>query len=259
MLNNLKKKNISNEKYHSDPAISCSGIKKIVSNSLYDYIHPDPNKEQSKAMIIGSATHSFLLEKDKFLSEFYIMPKIDKRSKDGKEKFAWHNKRAEGKMIIDDNDYQILQQMEHNRDKIDLAKKYCKGEIEKSFFGQYDGIDIRIRPDIINFKEGWIGDIKTTRNIKPSKFKYECKNFNYHLQAHFYSYMLGLDPKAFRIIAIENVHPYKIDVFKFSDEMLEEGEMLWRTGLNQYKNYLESGEISGHLWHDLDDSGVKIL
>ena len=259
MLNNLIKKTMSNEKYHSHKSISCSGIKTIIHDSLYNFLHPDPNKEPSQAMIIGSATHSFLLEKEKFLSEFYIMPKIDRRSKEGKEQFAWHNKRAEGKMIINDAEYQILQQMEHNRDKIDLAKKYCKGEIEKSFFGNYNGIDIRIRPDIINLKEGWIGDIKTTRNIKPSKFKYECKNLNYHLQAHFYSYMLGMDPKSFRIIAIENVHPYKIDVFSFSDEMLEEGEMLWRTALAQYKNFLDTGEIIGHEWHEISEDGSKTL
>jgi len=68
-----------------------------------------------------------------------------------------------------------------------------------------------------------------------------------------------MDPKAFRIIAIENVHPYKIDVFSFSDEMLEEGEMLWRTALAQYKNFLDTGEIIGHEWHEISEDGSKTL
>ncbi|BCV05896.1 MAG: hypothetical protein CM15mV120_140 [uncultured marine virus] len=63
-LKNLKvKKNMSNKDYHENDALSCSGIKTIVNDSLYNYLNPDPNREPSKAMIMGSATHSFLLEK----------------------------------------------------------------------------------------------------------------------------------------------------------------------------------------------------
>lgn len=261
-LKNLKlKKNMSNKDYHSNDALSCSGIKTIVNDSLYNYLNPDPNREPSKAMIMGSATHSFLLEKDKFLTEFYIMPKIDKRSKAGKEEFAWHNKRAEGKMIIDDDEYQILQKMEYNRDKIQLARRSCEGKIEQSYFGEYDGVKIKVRPDIIHESDGgrFIADIKTTRNIKPQAFKYECKKLGYHIQAHFYSTMLGFYPKAFRIIAIENVHPYKVDVFTLSDDLLEEGEMLWKNAVSQYKKYLETGKPHGHLWHKQNAWGCKIL
>ena len=31
----------------------------------------------------------------------------------------------------------------------ELAQKYCKGEIELSHYTQYEGIDVRVRPDCI--------------------------------------------------------------------------------------------------------------
>ena len=91
----------SNEVYHQSKAISSSALKTIYKKSVYHYLNQAPR--YGGALQLGSAIHTAVLEPEKFYDEYYISPKIDKRTKAGKEEAARQLKIAEGKSVIEKN------------------------------------------------------------------------------------------------------------------------------------------------------------
>ena len=80
-------------------------------------------------------------------------------------------------------------------------------EIEISHYKQHEGVDVRIRPDVVNYKEGFISDVKTCQDNSPKAFRRDVYKFSYQIQAVFYSDMLGIDPSEFRFILCTNQTP----------------------------------------------------
>ena len=75
----------TNKKYHSSKAISASGLKSINKKSVYHFLNQKPF--ESSAMALGTAVHCAMLEPHLYYKEFHVMPKIDRRTKIGKQTF----------------------------------------------------------------------------------------------------------------------------------------------------------------------------
>lgn len=249
------KKQDTNEVYHSQKGISASGLKKIYKKSVYHYLHQQPF--ESSSMAFGSAVHCAMLEPETFFNDYHVMPKIDRRTKEGKEAYLVEQKKAEGKLLITPDDYEKINAILDNFRNDDLAQKYCKGVIELSHYGKHEGLDVRVRPDCLNKVQGFISDVKTCQDNSPMAFKRDVYKYAYHLQAAFYMDMIGVDE--FRFIAVETNYPYTIEVYTLSDEMIEQGRKAWKAAFADWKLYVETGIISNHIWHEFNDDGSKIL
>ena len=252
------KKQDSNEVYHSHNSISASGLKTIYKKSVFHYI----NKEQftsTPAMNFGSAVHSALLEPDK--KEILALPeKINLRTKkdrDFKAKLIEDNK---DKIIISHDEKKYLEQIVDNVNSNSLAMKLLNGldEIEYSYYGSIDEVDVRVRPDGLK-RNRHIIDIKTCQDASPKAFRNAIYNFSYHLQACFYSEALGYDPASFRFIAIENKYPFDVAVYSLSDELIERGKTAWRIAFNAWSNYIKDNKVSGFNWDDINNDGSLIV
>ena len=86
---------ITQENYYDD--------KEHVTNSMLSWLKQSPAYFKSQidkksvptdAMTFGSAFHCAVLEPDKFDDLYYVIPKLDKRTKAGKEEFAEHMSKA---------------------------------------------------------------------------------------------------------------------------------------------------------------------
>ena len=80
---------ISNEQYHASEGISRSKLM-LLDKSPYHFWYETMSgfaekQESTPAMNIGSAFHTMLLEPAKFQMEFAVAPKVDRRTKQGKE------------------------------------------------------------------------------------------------------------------------------------------------------------------------------
>lgn len=64
-----------NSVYHSQEGISKSSLDRF-ADSPYKYFYGKPIK-QTKAMVVGSATHAFVVEHDVFYKTFMVEPKFD--------------------------------------------------------------------------------------------------------------------------------------------------------------------------------------
>ena len=251
----MNKKQDSNEVYHLMPGISASGLKMIYKKSVYHYLNRKPF--ESASMALGSAVHAAILEPESFFDQYHIMPKIDRRTKAGKEAFALEQKKCSGKILLSADDYEKIEAILENYRNDDLAVKYCKGQIELSHYGKHEDIDVRVRPDCLNRVDDYISDVKTCQDNSPNAFKRDVYKYGYHLQAAFYMDMLGISN--FKFIAVETNYPFSCEVYTLSDDFLEAGRQAWKQAFADYKLYVDTGIISKHNWFDFDDDGSKIL
>jgi len=245
----------SNDQYHSHSSISASGLKTIHKKSVYHLINQQ--FKETPAMALGTAVHQAILEPHDFHDIYHVIEKIDKRTKAGKEEYQKQIDLAQGKIIIEDDIHEIIKSILGDFRQNDLAQKYCKGEIELSHYTQYEGIDVRVRPDVINHVSDFISDVKTCQDNSPQAFKRDVYNWGYHLQAAFYMDMCGINN--FRFIACTTKYPYTVEVYTLDEKDIEFGRMAYKNAFRQWKKYLETGVVSRYDWHNIHEDGSYIL
>lgn len=245
----------SNDIYHSHDSISASGLKTIHKKSVYHLINQ--KFKETPAMALGTAVHQAILEPHDFHDIYHVIEKIDKRTKAGKEEYQKQIDLANGKIIIEDDIHEIIKSILGDFRQNDLAQKYCKGEIELSHYTQYEGIDVRVRPDVINHVSDFITDVKTCQDNSPQAFKRDVYNWGYHLQAAFYMDMCGINN--FRFIACTTKYPYTVEVYTLDEKDIEFGRMAYKNAFKQWKKYLETGVVSRYDWHNIHEDGSYIL
>ena len=245
----------SNDIYHSHDSISASGLKTIHKKSVYHLINQQ--FKETPAMALGTAVHQAILEPHDFHDIYHVIEKIDKRTKAGKEEYQKQIDLAQGKIIIEDDIHEIIKSILGDFRQNDLAQKYCKGEIELSHYTQYEGIDVRVRPDVINHVSDFISDVKTCQDNSPQAFKRDVYNWGYHLQAAFYMDMCGINN--FRFIACTTKYPYTVEVYTLDERDIEFGRMAYKNAFRQWKKYLETGVVSRYDWHNIHEDGSYIL
>lgn len=245
----------SNEQYHSSKDISASGLKKIYQKSVYHYLNQKPFS--SSSLDLGSAIHTVLLEPEIFKNEFYVMGKVDRRTKEGKKEYNKHLMAANGRKLLTQNEMNIIEPVKENFAKHDLAKEYCVGKIELSHYLKFLSVPVRVRPDVkgVNF----ISDIKTCQDNSPKAFKRDVYKYAYHLQAAFYSDALGFPAENFRFIAIETNYPYSIEVYSLSEDMIEQGRNAYKSAIESWILYLDTGVESGYKGLDYKEDGSIII
>ena len=253
----MKTKIESNEVYHQSKAISSSALKTIYKKSVYHYLNQAPR--YGGALQLGSAIHTALLEPEKFYDEYYISPKIDKRTKDGKIAAASQVKLAEGKSVIETDQYEMILKIKDNFKANDQAVYYSKGDIELSHYTTFEGVEVRVRPDCINKMIGFMSDPKSCQDNSPRAFKSDVYKWGYHLQAAFYSDMVGIDPKNFVFIAIETNYPFTVECYTLSEKMIDEGRNAYKNAIADWKFYLETGIATGYRGYERNNNGIIIL
>lgn len=252
----LTTKQDTNAEYHSHKSISASGLKMIYKKSVQHYL--SAKFTESPAMALGTAVHTIMLEGQKqFDKDYYLMPKYDGRTKEGKQIKAKHEKLAGDRKILRDEDMEIISGIMYNFKQHELAQKYCTGTVELSHYGKVNGLDFRVRPDV--FGDNWVGDVKTCQDNSPVAFRRDLYKYAYHLQACFYSDMLGFPPENFRFIAVETKYPYSVEVYALSEDMIEQGRDAYNTAINDWKLYLASGIAKGYRAAGYTDDGSLIL
>lgn len=128
---------MTNREYREHEGISRSELFTIYSKTPFHYKYETENKaEPSNAMIFGSAAHKFILEHDDFFKEYAVAPIVDRRTKEGKEIYNKFITESEGKVVLNADDYQKIQDMAKAIDEYTDARAFLNGDCEQSFSGQ---------------------------------------------------------------------------------------------------------------------------
>jgi len=249
--------------------ISSHGLMNILRSPFHYKKLLERKETPSKSMIIGSAFHSLLLEKETFAKNYFAFtkPEPDKTmsSKDNKEAFKDLEMLNPDKIILMEDDANVILNMAEEVNKVKGARDLLKlkGEVENSIYLEVDGIKIKIRPDKY-CKDGILIDVKTTKNAHPDAFRRDCLTYHYDLQLAFYADMLqevtGVEFKDVFIIAVENNYPYACQVYGCSEiGFIDIGRTRYRKAMEIYKECLKSNKYPGYEKYTNDEHGIYDL
>lgn len=203
-------------------------------------------------MFLGTAIHAAVLEPEVFASVYLPMPKLDRRTKDGKALYeALQIEAAEkGKLLIGADDFTACQSIAEVVRSHPAAKVlFAQGMAEQSIYwtDEETGVLCKCRPD-------WLGkvclDVKSTDDASPDGFRRSILKWNYHTQAAWYldgiEAATGNRPGAFVFAAFEKKAPYAAAFYYADDAMIEAGRAQYRKALRTYADCVARNEWPGY-------------
>jgi exodeoxyribonuclease VIII len=251
--------------YYDHPALSQSKLKELKKSPKHfwaKYIEPEREPEVvTDDMKFGKALHHYLLESSSFNNNYIVLPKVDKRTKEGKAIYAEaiEQSEQENKQLIDEADMKIIKKMATSFFNKKMSKILdCKGLFEKELFWRDDdfGIDCKAKPDFFIepnniFKNGLIVDVKTTQDATPDIFSRSIDKYGYYNQAGFYCQAIKQIYETegypqFIIIAMEKTSPFEISFFEMDALSIDLGIQENNKLMHIYKECTASGIWRGY-------------
>lgn len=230
--------NLSQDDYRKKEFLSASDIKLLLENPYKFKV--GYQKPKSDNLALGSLIHTLILEPNKFEKEYLIMPELNLRTNEGKEKKAELETIAlnEKKTLIKNEVYNQALEVVENFNKTSISNLFKqKGLAETSFFGKIDDISCKCRPDFIISEKEIILDLKTTgveNGASADVFSKTIANFKYYIQASFYLELTKA--KEFYFVVLETNNPFMVGVYKLDRQSLEFGMSEVRRAFEIYKN-----------------------
>ena len=251
-----KGETMTNKEYHERPEISKSDLDLIAKSTLH--YKQNEFKEQTPSLLLGSITHKLVLEPELFDNEYAVAPPFTKkRTKAGKEKYAEFEAKTVGKEIITADVYDTAKTMADMVLGMKESANFLRdGLAEQSYFSKIDDVEVKCRPEFYNEKQGIIVDLKTTADASLDGFTKSVANFNYHMQAAFYSDILislNKEVRAFLFIAVETKAPHYVGFYHIDVQGIELGRERYKKLLKKYKKCRDENMWYGYC--KLDDSG----
>ena len=125
---------MTEQEYRSHPAVSRSELWRI-HESPQKFKHFKENPEDpTPALLFGQVFHKLALEPDTFDLEFAVMPEVDRRTKEGKQRWADFVEQAADKTVIPAEMYEQAQAMCASLLDVPLVRKLLNGPREVPFF-----------------------------------------------------------------------------------------------------------------------------
>lgn len=258
------------EEYHADPALSSSGLKKLLQNPMEYWstspLNPDREPVDTVAMKNGRASHCLLLEPHNFNKDFIVLPPVNdikiesdiwtrlEATEDGKYFKLPETKAAKvvrytgSKSVISEGDYaDMTKAVQVIREHPTLSKLLEGGKPEVSIFWRDEatGIMCRCRFDYLLPRIAF--DYKRTINVYlKEKIGYTIADFGYDISAPMYIEGLknaGLYDAdthlGFVLLFQMGKSPFVPRAVRLDDRIMEMGHSRFRFGLELYKFNIE--------------------
>lgn len=249
----------TNENYHKNLAIGSTTLKKIHEKSILHAFSGD--KEQTDAMILGSAIHCAILEPERLKVDFATVPtgaprrptsaqiNAKKPSPESVEAINfWHHfeNANKNKTILSFDQLQEVMNIKNAVMSHPVASMMLSdGEAEYSYYvtDKETNLAKKCRPDYI--KNGSLIDLKTTNDASFEGFARQIGNLGYHLQAAYYvdiyNESTGSNVDEFFFVAVENKAPYAVAVYKLDAIQLEAGRVAYKKALAKLADFISRG------------------
>ena len=244
---------MTNKEYRENAAISRSELWQMNKTPLHFKYNQEHPKEDTPSLAFGRACHKYILEKDDFSNEFVVAPKIDRRTKVGKEEWAHFTFENMGKEIITGDDVAVIEDMAKAIDSVPIARELLTGIHEKSFFwtDEETGVACKCRPDCLTEYEGkkYIVDYKTTDSCEDRAFERSIRKYGYKFQAGMYRegvFKNTFDDYGFAFVAQEKKAPYAVRVYICTPEFIDQGYDQFKELIGKYKDCSDSGNWYGY-------------
>lgn len=257
-MNNVYIKEESNKEYHGSGAISRSSLAWLKRTpAYYKWKKENPELVVSPDLVFGAAFHKWVLEQDTFGEEFIVMPNFDKRTKKGKDAYAYFLEVSQGRFVITQDEFDTILAMEKSLMDNELASALLeKGDKEKSIYWQdkLTKIECKCRPDVLRRikNRAIIVDLKSCRNADTNSVVKDFFKFSYDLQSGMYregvsvAYEIKKSNIDFIFLFVEKTPPHLVNIVQVSEDVLQHGENLMREYLGTLKECEETNNWYGY-------------
>lgn len=259
-------RNVDNAEYHQWRWYEENGVtRECLSNSgicgarrprswrhfRYAQDHPEARiKQRWDHFDMGSAFHTYSLERNRFDQDVIVAAKPHRGSQKGKDAFDELVAQAGDRALITPEQFIDVQGMYESMMADPMSRPLLEqdGETELSVVTEMAGVRYRVRADKYLEAGDWTAlvDLKSTTCACPYEWLKSAFKFAYHMQAGGYSSAFedqyGKRPGSFIWIVVEKSPPYCLSVIDFDafDMWLGLGETL-----SMISQYLDC-EITGH-------------
>ena len=218
------------------------------SPALYNkVISGEVAETESPALAFGRAAHCLILEGPDAFDENYLVADGPVNGKTG-EPFGKNTKAyadwasRQGREVISTKDFAFIGKLRKSvMDHPAAAELLSCGEAEGVVRTELEGVPCQIRMDWFSERHG-LSDLKTTDALK--WFEGDCKRFGYLYQMAFYRAVLrkatGVTVPV-HLIAVEKSEPSSAGVWKISDDILDQAEMVNSAALRRLAECRSSG------------------
>jgi len=231
--------------YRSAPGLNYSHLKLMHQPFLYkQMVLEGKGKERTNSLSIGTAVHIHILEPHK---KHHIKNLLDFGHEDRKKWQAIRKLEAENPddLFFTDKDFEAITKMVTSVKLSQQALKlYASGtwnEVSMFWRDPKHGFDCKGRADTVNFEEGYVVDLKTTKDAKG--FMKECVDYGYHIQAAFYlrglKAITGKD-FAWYWVAVDSSNPHFCYVYRATEKTLDVGTIQMDEYMNRLATCLET-------------------
>ena len=93
---------------HKRSYLSTSALKAFAKSPNHYIEYVNGERKATPAMELGSAIHCAILEPDEWHDRYTIVPKVDRRTKAGKEAWELFQKSSEGKTVLTDEQHRTM-------------------------------------------------------------------------------------------------------------------------------------------------------
>lgn len=245
--------NVPYAAYAKWPAINISKLKTMRRSPLHCRYEIDHPREETDALLLGKLLHVAVFEPGRLSSEFYVMPKCDRRTKEGKELYAAALKESEGKTIIYQDEMSKVQAMAAEILKHPRAKHFTQaaGMCELSMLWETQGTLCKGRLDRRVELPGthYIVELKSTRDASLTWFPRDVHRFGYAMQAAWYCHgheVITGQKAGHVLIAVESDPPHAVAVYMLTDASQQAGYAEAMAHLKAYAECMKSGNWHGY-------------
>lgn len=246
-----------NDVYHASKGISKSGLD-LIDRSPAHFRYRAP-REATRAMEIGTAIHTALLEPERFKEEYILLSEVkDRRSAVYKDAVK---SCGNSELVLTGKEADKVSGMQAVVYSNETARNHVntKGWTELSVYANDPGTGVLCKCRFDSLSENLIScDIKKTRDARPDDFARSVFNYRYHVQDAFYSdvflWATGQQLKAFTFLAVEEELPHAVKVYELDQTARNEGRERYQQNLDDYARCVELKE-----WPSLPCDGVETL
>lgn len=242
-------------RYEEIEGVRRSDLWTINKSPMHFMQHMTDKKKQTKTLAFGSAAHKYILEREYFFDEYALAPDCDRRTKEGRARWATFEEMCVdcNLLPINQDDFDTIGKMavalSHNK----LAMQLLDGEHEKVFTWADDltGERCKCKVDCLTTYDGkpYIVDYKTTDSCEDGHFERSARKYGYQFQAAMYCEGLFQNTfveHGFAFVAQEKNPPYATRVYICSPEWIRQGYDKFRELIGIYHSCKESGNWYGY-------------
>lgn len=255
-------KNVSFDDYAAWDAANASILNlfsKSPAHARYDILHG--GKKRTPSLDLGYLLHVAVLEPKRFETDTVVPPNLNMRTKVGKATWAQFEAEHAGKLLVDGDMMSKVKAMtasvmEHETAAEFFSENPGQNEVSIVWDDVKLGIRCKARIDRIGSIGEWpiIGDLKSARDASRRQFERAIYSYGYHVAAA--HYLAGLETlypvpsgnpfRRFVFFVVESEPPYCCAVYELDDAALDEGELVRRRYLKQWRECVESGNWPGY-------------